>query len=232
MSGSKSERVWARAHHHLQRALQRRRHCADARQAPAPAYSVGERVWLSTPRDLRMRHPCKKLRSRYIGPFMITQQINHVRYRLQLPSEYRIHPEFHVSLLKPCYSLNSSPPTDPGAAVPPPPPLLLDEGPVYTVHQVLNSRRRRGHLEYLVDWEGYGPEERSWVRRRDILDPALLEEFHQAHPSQPAPRPRGHRRRRMPSSTEMVAGGGGGTVTTPQDPSPQQLPIRSNSPIF
>ncbi|KAL0173392.1 hypothetical protein M9458_029360, partial [Cirrhinus mrigala] len=73
---------------------------------------------------------------------------------------YRIHPTFHVSLLKPFYPSATE---TPGAEVEPPPPEVLDQASVYTVHEILDSRRRGGHLEYLVDWEGYGPEERSWI---------------------------------------------------------------------
>ncbi|KAK3511092.1 hypothetical protein QTP70_030283 [Hemibagrus guttatus] len=184
-----SERVWGEAHRQLQRALRRRRTTADLRRSQTPTYQPGQKVWLST-RDIKLRLPCGKLSPRFIGPFTIVRQVNPVTYRLQLPPEYKMHPVFHVSLLKPHHpSVLLS--TEPGVAEEPPLPLLVDDGTAYLVKEVLDSRRRGGRLEYLVDWEGYGPEERSWVPRNDILDPSLLEDFHSSHPDRPAPRGRG-----------------------------------------
>ncbi|KAI2664122.1 Transposon Tf2-11 polyprotein [Labeo rohita] len=82
-------------------------------------------VWLST-RDLRL--PCRKLSLRYIGPFKILRQINEVTYQLQLPPRYRIHPTFHVSLLKPCFPSATE---TTGAGAEPPPPEVLEQPSIY-----------------------------------------------------------------------------------------------------
>uniref|UniRef100_A0A671KJW6 Gypsy retrotransposon integrase-like protein 1 n=1 Tax=Sinocyclocheilus anshuiensis TaxID=1608454 RepID=A0A671KJW6_9TELE len=201
----RSERVWDSAHVHLQRAVRTQEFQANRRRRPHPPYQPGQRVWLST-KDLKLRLPSRKLSPRYVGPFKILRQINDVTYRLELPANYRISPSFHVSLLKPVHSG-----ADPGHEAPEPPPPLDFGTPAYRVNVLLDSRRRGGQLQYLVDWEGYGPEERSWVATRDILDPSLIEEFHRARPDRPAPRPRG-RPRRAPG----VAPRGGGSVTPSQ----------------
>ncbi|KAL0150990.1 hypothetical protein M9458_053717 [Cirrhinus mrigala] len=174
---------------------------ADTRRAPAPTYHPGDKVWLST-RDIHLRLPCKKLSPRFIGPFTILHQVNPVTYRLELPSHFRIHPTFHVSLLKPYTQplLPSSADPDEADVPPPPPPEIIADSSLYSVNDILGSRRRGGRHEYLVDWEGYSPEERSLVPRDDILDPTLLTDFHLAHPDRPAPRPRGRPRRRLRAS--------------------------------
>ncbi len=144
-----SKRVWDTAHHQLQRALRRRKMTADLSRSTEPVYQPGQKVWLST-RDIRLRTPSRKLSPRFIGPFTILKQINPVTYQLKLPPHCRIHPTFHVSLLKPHYpSVSIS--TDPEPAEEPPLPLILEDGTAYTVKEILDSRRRGGRLEYLVD---------------------------------------------------------------------------------
>ncbi|KAL0186168.1 hypothetical protein M9458_017838, partial [Cirrhinus mrigala] len=191
----RSEETWNRAHVHLQGAVRRTQVQANRRRRPNPPYEPGQWVWLST-RDLRLRLrlPCKKLCPRYVGPFKIIKQITPVSFRLDLPAEYRISPTFHVSLFKPAgapegvENLDETTPQGP-------PPIIVDGEEVYRVNTILDSRRWRGHLQYLADWEGFGPEERSWVAAGDILDPSLTTEFHAHHPDRPAPRGRGRPRR-------------------------------------
>ncbi len=187
----------------------------------------GHPTGLST-RDIRLRLPCKKLAPRYVGPFVIQKQINPVTFQLNLPPQYRIHPTFHVSLLKPYHS-PVSPSTEPGPITEPPLQLILEDGAVYEVRTILDSRRRGGRLEYLVDWEGYGPEEWSWIPRDDILDPALMEEFH--FPNRPAPRTRGRPPRRRVPRPSGAGRGEGGNVTD-QPGSTTNLSQRSLSPEF
>ncbi len=222
-----SEREWDSAHVHLQRAVRRHKDYADARRTTTPVYQPGDQVWLST-RDIRLRLPCRKLRPLYVGPFPITRQINEVTYELQLPNTYRISPTFHVSLLKPLINPLLPPSTE--HEIPPPPEVDPNET-IYRVQEILDSRQRGGRLQYLVDWEGYGPKERSWVDRDDVLDPSLLSDFHQSHPERPAPRGRGRPCRR--SRAPRDARGGGGTVTdSPITSATPTTYTRSQSPDY
>ncbi|KAK3507323.1 hypothetical protein QTP70_014295 [Hemibagrus guttatus] len=152
--------------------------------------------------------------------YQIIRQVNPVAYRLRLPASYCICPTFHVSLLKPAHPATRGD-TD---CMEPPPPLDIEGSPAYQVHALLDSRRVRSQIQYLMDWEGYGPEERLWVDAADILDPSLTEDFHRDHPNQPAPHPRGRLRRRTPGGVPR----GGGSVTT----CPRAARERELSPVF
>jgi hypothetical protein len=63
---------------------------------------------------------------------------------------------FYVSLLEPYKDSNI-----PDRTQPPPPYIEIDSHKEYEVEEVLDSRQRRGILEYLVHWHSYDINERT-----------------------------------------------------------------------
>ncbi|XP_034383140.1 uncharacterized protein LOC117727148 [Cyclopterus lumpus] len=106
------------------------------------------------------------------------EQNKRVADRRRVPAlSYQVHPTFHVSLIKPVSTSTLCPP-----AIPPLPARLIDGGLVHTVRRLVDARQRGRGFQFLVDWEGYGPEERSWVPRWRIVDPTLIQDFRRLHP--------------------------------------------------
>lgn len=178
--------TWGRARAALLRSRSRVKRVADRHRVKAPRYRRGQRVWLST-KDLPLKVDSQKLAPRFIGPYLIERVFGPSAVRLRLPSSLRrIHPTFHVSRIKPVRRCPLAPPP-----VTPPPPRIIDGAPAYSVRKLLDARRRGRGLQFLVDWEGYGPEERSWVPARQLLDNTLVQDFRREHPNHPAMAPRG-----------------------------------------
>uniref|UniRef100_A0A8C6KJR4 Gypsy retrotransposon integrase-like protein 1 n=1 Tax=Nothobranchius furzeri TaxID=105023 RepID=A0A8C6KJR4_NOTFU len=180
-------RVWSVATSALNRTLEQNRKYADRRRAPAPVYVPGQKVWLSS-LHVPLKSVSRKLSPRFLGPYEVLEVLSPVSVRLRLPPGLRVHPTFHVSQIKPVLSSPLCPP-----AAPPPPALLVDGHPAWLVRRIVDSRRRGRGLQYLVDWEGYGPEARSWVPRSFILHPGLISDFEASLPARGSGPPGGVR---------------------------------------
>jgi hypothetical protein len=153
----------------------------DRRRGPTPIFKPGDKVYLDAS-DIQTTRPSKKLSHRQLGPFPIERQVGTNAYRLKLPqSMSRLHPVFNVIKLSPA-------PEDPipgRRAPPPPPPEIIDGQEEYIVEKILDSRLFRGKLQYLIKWEGYSYQDKSWEPVDNVFAPDLIAEFHRTHPGAP-----------------------------------------------
>ena len=153
-------------------AQDRQKTYADNRFRRPHTFQVGDKVMLST-KNLKFRVGVKKLHPKYLGPFEITEMVgsSNNAVRLRLPSSYhRIHPVFHVSLLKPFHEGSSFKPL-------PPEPEVEDGMPYYKVERILGTRvrkvGRRKVQEFLIQWVGYDHSHNSWEPRKNLTDDLL-----------------------------------------------------------
>jgi transposase InsO family protein len=171
------EHVHSRVKELLRSAQDRQKAYADTRFRRPHDFKKDDLVFLST-RNLKFKTGRKKLHPKYIGPFKILDMVpgSNNAARLALPASYsRIHPVFHVSLLKPYHE---DPHSDSPPAVEPP---VEDGMPMYAVEKILSTRLRRigkgkrRVQEFLIKWEGFDDAHNSWEPRKNLTDDLLVD---------------------------------------------------------
>jgi deoxyuridine 5'-triphosphate nucleotidohydrolase len=93
----------------------------------------------------------------------------------------KIHPVFHVVKLKP-HVTNEIPERTPPKV---PDPIVVDGHEEFEVEEIIDSRRYRGKIQYLVKWKNFPIEANSWepssIMKEDV--PEMVKKFHKDHPN-------------------------------------------------
>jgi hypothetical protein len=120
----------------------------------ARVFKVGDKVLLHTRNYPQFRQ--HKLAQPFIGPFTVKAVPSESTVVLDITqSWYRdIHPTVNVDSIKRYDDRRQQ------AA---PPQQLDGQGkPVYNMERIISERVRRGRKQYLIRWQGYGPEDDTW----------------------------------------------------------------------
>ena len=145
----------------LCKAQNRMKRYADLKQVER-SFQVGDMVYLKmAPYRLAVFgfRGALKLQNKYYGLFLILQKIGNSAYKLQFPSNIRIHPVFHVSQLKKHIGAK---------AVPSPNlPMVNTNGTIKTgpatVLQVRQIPRNNAPVvQWQIQWENLSPEDATW----------------------------------------------------------------------
>lgn len=167
---------------------------ANRSRLPTPRMKEGDWVMLDA-RNVRTVRRSKGLDQKNLGPFRICRDIDNGKaFELDLKDCLPgIFPVFHPWLLHP---VENEP--LPGQRQTPQPPISVDDdGPIYEVDDVLDSKvdrrridkaagRRKGLLMYLVKWRGW--ESPSWQPYWDLTGcKEAVKEFHDRNPEAEGP---------------------------------------------
>ena len=181
---SYTERL-ARAKASIKAAQDRQKAYAD-RNRKEVRFEVGQQVLLSTKNIKFKGEGVPKLMPKWMGPLRVKKlvgrrdpvtdevMVEHVRaVELELPPLMRVHPVFHVSLIK-AYKSDGTPREVA--------PLQFDDdGAPKWEAQVIREDRHSGRngrvKEFLVRWKGFGPEHDCWVKEADIKCKTLIDDY-------------------------------------------------------
>jgi hypothetical protein len=144
-------------------------------------FQEGEEVLLST-KNIHLKSKgekgsSQKLMPKFIGPFKILKKVGNDAYKLDLPDHKKLHPVFHVSLLKP-YRHDDTP----GRVQPPPEPVEVDDQVEFFVDFIVSHKGvKAGKRKFKIRWQGYGLEWDEWLPETEVCNTAAYSRYIREH---------------------------------------------------
>ena len=116
--------------------------------------------------------PSKKLTERYVGPYAIEEVVSLNAVKLRLPSSMRIHPVVNVSRIVHYKKQIKGQKVEEGK------PVEIEGVEEWEVEKILNKRKIREVVKYLVRWKGFTAEGDTWERKENLKNAEeLIKEF-------------------------------------------------------
>ena len=111
-----------------------------------------------------------------MGPFQVLETIGEQAYRLALPETWKIHPVFHVSLLRDWKAADVQ--EDQPVSQEDAPDV---EEPYLEIEKILRWRKIKRNKkiikEYLVLWKNFPVEEASWIQANQLSHLEQLQDY-------------------------------------------------------
>ncbi len=143
----KRRRLWELAKANLEKAHKRYKDFVDKSQCQVK-FQERDEVWLNIQNFRLPKGSSHKFLGPYANPFKVLEKKLFDSYKLELLENLRVHPTFHVSLLKPVACNASRPNREHNSR---PSPDLVHNEPQFKVEAMLKSRQlRRQKWGYLV----------------------------------------------------------------------------------
>ena len=154
----------------------------DQKVRPLVKYQPGDLILLEAT-NIHTERPSKKLNDKHYGPFQIIKKEGLASYHLKLDKTWHnIHPVFHECLLHPYHSgeflLQQT--------KPPLPPEIISGVEEAEIEYVIDSKRVRNTIHYLIHWKGFPRKENKWIPVKELTNTqGAIKNFHQQNPDAP-----------------------------------------------
>jgi len=170
----KMKKVQEEAEAALRKTQEEMKKYVDRGRKETEGWKKGDRVLLSTKDLVFKERPTKKLMERYVEPYVIEEVVSSNAVKLRLPRLMRIHLVVNVSQIVKYKEQMKGQKKEEGK------PIEVEGVEEWEVEKILNKKKIRGVVKYLIWWKGFTVEGDTWERRENLKNTEeLIEEFEQ-----------------------------------------------------